>query len=92
MKIVSYLTDRNPFKSGNGLMNISIGEVYNKTVGVYQAKEISETLISSLKDLSVFDYSFKKKDTAVTLPTNHLFQLTMKIYLKIRSFCFRNWW
>ena len=69
LKIVTYLSDRNPFNISNDLMNISTGEVCNEKVNVYQAKEIGETLIISLKDLSVFDYSFRKRDMAVTMPT-----------------------
>ena len=69
VKVIRYLTERNPFESSNDLMNISTGEVCNKAVNVYRAKEIGETLISSLKGISVFDYSFRKRDMAVTMPT-----------------------
>ena len=69
LKIFEYLLDHNPFEFGTGLVNISTGEVAAENVNVYNAREIGESIIQGMKGCSVFDYSFKKKDMAVTMKT-----------------------
>ena len=62
--------DRSPFDSSDELMNISTGEICNGSVNVHRAKDIGESLIGSMMaGLSVFDFSFKRRDTVETMPT-----------------------
>ena len=70
LKIVTYLVDRNPIDSSNVFMNKSTGEVLSGTINVQSAKDISEGLNSSMKELSVFEFSFNKRDMAETVSTN----------------------
>ena len=62
--------DRSPFDSSDELMNISTGEIWNGSVNVHRAKDIGESIIGSMMEgLSVFDFSFKRRDTVETMPT-----------------------
>ena len=69
LNIVMYLMDRSPFDSSVELMNISTGELCNGSVNVHHAKDIGETLIGRMEGLSVFNFSFKRRDTLETMPT-----------------------
>ena len=61
--------NRSPFDSSDELMNISTGEICNGSVNVHRAKDIGETLIGHMEGLSIFNFSFKRRDTVETKPT-----------------------
>lgn len=67
--ILEYLKERNPFKldEGSTLRNICNGMEANKAVNVDDASQIGEKIISSMKNKSVADYTFKKVNQAVTM-------------------------
>ena len=67
LKIFTYRVDRKSFDSSNVLMNISTGEVCNGTVYVHIVNDIGEGLIRSMKGLSFFYFSFKKKGKVETM-------------------------
>ena len=69
LNVVTYLMERSRFDSSDELMNISTGEICNGSVNVHLAKDIGETLIGRMEGLSVFDFSFKRRDTVETMPT-----------------------
>ena len=71
IKIVKYLTERNPFDERTELLDIDLGEVAEKTVNVFDTKSIGHTILQTILQKmigqSVFKYSYKRKDMAVTM-------------------------
>ena len=66
---LDYLTERNPFTSQNeeSLRNIETGALADNRVNVDSAKNIGELIIADMEGKAVIDYTFKKKNQAVTL-------------------------
>ena len=67
---------------GTELVNISTGEVAAENVNVYNTRENGESIIQGMKGSSVFDYSFKKKDVAVSMKTKtslHIGDIILKV-------------
>ena len=64
IKIVKYLTERNPFDERTELIDTDSGEVAEKTVNVFDAKYIGHTILQKMMGQSVFKYSL---DMAVTM-------------------------
>ena len=50
-------------------MNVSTSEACSGTIKVHNANNFDESLMSIMKRLSVFDFSFKEKDMVETIPT-----------------------
>ena len=69
MKMYEYLIEHNSFDFGTKLVDINTGEVAAENVNAYNAREIGESIIQRMKGCSVFDYSFRKKDMAITMKT-----------------------
>ena len=65
-----FLAECNPSDIHTLQINLSIREVVDESVNVFQAQAIGESLIQSMARTSVFDYKFKKKDMAITIKTN----------------------
>ena len=61
------MTERNPFDERTELLDIDSGEVAEKTVNVFDAKSIGHTILQKMIGQSVFEYSYKRKDMAVTM-------------------------
>ena len=70
---LDYLTERNPFKSQNekSLRNIETGALADNRVNVDSAKNIGKNIIADMEGKAVIDYTFKKKNQAVTLGSKH---------------------
>ena len=66
-KILKYFIDRSPFDEREELINIETGEVAAAKVNVYDSKEIGNSILIKMQNQSVFDYSFRRKDMAVTM-------------------------
>ena len=62
-----YLDERNPFDFSQNLANNHTGEVADKAVNVYNAKEVGEKIIQSMVGQDVFSYSFTRKDMVTTM-------------------------
>lgn len=69
MKIATYHVDRKSYANSNVLMNVSTSEACSGTIKVHNANNFDESLMSVMKSLSVFDFSFKEKDMVETIPT-----------------------
>ena len=67
--VLHYLHDRNPFGGDPVLRNIHTGVHANRTVNVDTAKAIGDVILNSMVGKTAAEYSFKKKDEAVTLAT-----------------------
>ena len=65
--IKKFLEERDPFECGQALYNIANGVHAQASVNVEKAKTIGETIIEKMIGVKVSDYSFKRKDQAVTL-------------------------
>ncbi|KAK7093119.1 hypothetical protein V1264_008767 [Littorina saxatilis] len=65
--ILRYLLDRNPFTVDTALRSISSGKEAEATVNAEQAKGVGNKILSSMIGNNVVDFTFKKKDQAVTM-------------------------
>ena len=73
-KILDYRIDKNPFSDTElSLHSIASGVTATNKVNVDEGKNIRENILKSVEGHNVFEYSFKKKDQAVSLvQTNQL--------------------
>ena len=67
--LVKYLHERNPFSSDVSLRSISAGVHASTTVDVDTAKDVGNVILSNMEGISVAEYTFKRKNQAVTLDT-----------------------
>ena len=67
--LLKYLHERNPFSSDVSLRSISTGAHPSTTVDVDTAKDVRNAILSSMEGISVAEYTFKRKNQAVTLDT-----------------------
>ncbi len=66
-KVARYLLQRNPFTEEISLRSIATGITAASSVNVDQADEVGMHIISEMEGKAVWQYSFKKKDQAITL-------------------------
>ncbi|KAK3709221.1 hypothetical protein QZH41_004579 [Actinostola sp. cb2023] len=66
-ELTSYLRLRNPFTDDPSLRSIVTGVVADENVNVDNAKEVGDRILVSMEGKRVQDFSFRKKDQAVTL-------------------------
>ena len=67
LKILEYLSLRSPFSTNKSLRNIATGVVAEESVNCDKAKEVGEKIIQSMRGKKVDEFSFKKKNQALTL-------------------------
>ena len=79
LKILEYLLARNPFDNRMELMSIDTGEIAVATVNVDQAKKIGHDILESMCGNPTKDYTFKKKDTAITMKARSTVQIDGEI-------------
>lgn len=66
-KMLAFLHERDPFQDDATLHNIVTGVVAQMKVNVDEAKTVGERLLGQMAGERVLEYSFKKKDQAVTM-------------------------
>ena len=71
MKMVKFLVERDQFDDSIHLMNIDTGEVADTSVNVYNAKQIGDVILTNMVGKHIFEYSYKRKDMAVTITAKH---------------------
>ncbi|XP_045199496.1 uncharacterized protein LOC123553863 [Mercenaria mercenaria] len=64
---IDFLKERNPFAEEVELRNIETGVIADKNVNADTAKEVGEGIIKGMTDQKVIEYTFKRKNEAVTL-------------------------
>ena len=79
LKILQYAIARNPFDNRKELMSIDTGEIAIATVNVDQAKKIGSDILESMCGNPTKDYTFKKKDTAITMKARSTVQIDEEI-------------
>ena len=79
LKILEYLLARNPFDNRMELMSIDTGEIAVATVNVDQAKKIGHDILESMCGNPTKDYTFKKKETAITMKARSTVQIDGEI-------------
>ena len=62
-----YAITRNPFDNRNELTTIDTGEIAIAIVNVDQAKKTQSDILESMCGNPTANYTFKKKDTAITM-------------------------
>ncbi|GFS01233.1 hypothetical protein ElyMa_001091600 [Elysia marginata] len=65
--LLNYLLSRNPFACDETLRSISTGAMADQPVNSDKAKEVGHTILESMRNAAVKDYTFKKKDQVVTM-------------------------
>ena len=65
-----FLAERDPFHLDAVLISLNSGEVMDKSVNVFQAQAIGESLIQSIAATSKFYYKFRKEDMTIIIKTN----------------------
>jgi hypothetical protein len=68
--ILTYLVDRNPFGTNATLHNISTGVTAADNVNVDIGRSVGEKILDSVVDTDAFQYSFKRKNQAITMKTS----------------------
>ncbi|KAG0706705.1 hypothetical protein GWK47_024292 [Chionoecetes opilio] len=66
-KLVAFLQTYDPFTEDPSIHSISSGVTGDKKVNVDKANSIGETIIASMVGKNVHEYTFKRKDQAITL-------------------------
>ena len=79
IKILQFAIARNPFDSQNELMSIDTGEIAIATVNVDQTKKIGNDILESMCGNPTKEYTFKKKNTAITLKARSTDQIDGEI-------------
>ena len=69
-ELLEFLESRNPFSDNCSLRSIATGINAGISVNVDTAKHVGEKILTSMAQQKVLQYSFKKKDQAVTLSTS----------------------
>ena len=64
--ITHFLAERNPLILSDDLFSLETGEVAD-SVTIYDAKQIGEQILRGMVDVSVLQYSYKKKDMAIIM-------------------------
>ena len=67
--ILNHLKERNPFCSDPSLRSISTGVHAHISVNVDQADTMGQNILENMEGQTTSDYTFKKKDQAITLGT-----------------------
>ena len=70
---------RNPFDNPKELMSIDTGEVAILSVNVDTAHAVGMNIITSMTRKAVTEYTFKKKDTVVTMKTRSIVKIDEEI-------------
>jgi len=65
--LLDYLQHRNPFERDSSLQSIATGVTAESTVNADKAKEVGSKILQSTTGKNVSDFTFKKKDTVVTM-------------------------
>ena len=66
-ELLNFLTPRDPFHENPTLHNIVTGVTADDTVNVDSAHTVGEKILNGMVGKSVAQYTFRKKDQAVTL-------------------------
>ena len=69
-QVIRFLMDRNPFDNNGALYNIVTGITAAPCVNVDQSEEVGKFIASTMVDTNALEYSFKRKNQAVTMQTN----------------------
>jgi hypothetical protein len=67
LSVLQYLQERKPFSSDPSLRCIATGVHAHPTVNVNKAVEIGEMILTSMNGTTPAEYTFQKKNQAVTL-------------------------
>ena len=67
--LLNYLHERNTFTFDVSLQSISNGVHASTTVNVDAAKDVGDTILASMKEVSAAEYTFTRKNQAVMLDT-----------------------
>ncbi|WAR03769.1 hypothetical protein MAR_010327 [Mya arenaria] len=67
--VLNYLLERNPFCQDPSLCSVSTGVHAHISVNVDKAKTIGNTILARMDGHTIAEYSFKKKDQAITMNT-----------------------
>ena len=65
--LLNFLTPRDPFQKNPALYDIVTGMTADDTVNVDTAREVGEKILDSMNGKRVAEYTFRKKDQAITL-------------------------
>ena len=72
---MEYVLTRSPFSEDNDLINNHTGEVAGKNVNVDKSVNVGMKIVNAMQGFSVHDYSFKKKDKAITMKAHSAVEL-----------------
>ena len=67
--VAVFFKDRDPYSYGNVLCNIANGVNAHPSTNVENAKLIGSEIVKKMEGVKVAEYSFKRKDQAITLAT-----------------------
>ena len=62
--VYKFIQDRNPLDKSDHLRNIATGVIANSSANPHKAEEVGSAILQKMSSQNVFDYSFKRADTA----------------------------
>lgn len=74
-KVISYISDRNPFMGDEGLRNISTGQVADASVTAHMAKVVGDAIVTSIVQENALTFSYKRKNQIVNMSAKSACQL-----------------
>ena len=74
-KLIKFLQDKNPFDRESSLRNVVTGVIAAEKVNVTQAKEVGDSILDGMFGKKVCNYTFQKKDTAITMESKSKIQI-----------------
>ena len=89
VKVAEYFLERFPFGQGRELINIDNGEVADSSTNVYESAEVGKRMTKEIVSRSVFDYSFKKKDSVFMVSSKSMMTVDNERLVSILN-CFSN--
>ena len=73
--LMSFLSERNPFKDDHKLHNIVTGVVAERAVNAPDAKDVGNNIILSLHGKNIMQHSFRKKEHIVTMASQNVIKI-----------------
>lgn len=79
IKVIQFLSDKNPFHADEQLRSIVTGQAAEKSVNVDTAKDIGQNIMEDMTDKPVSDVTFKKNNQAVTMATSSAVKIGQEV-------------
>ena len=77
---MSFFGERNPFSDDPNLHNTVTGDTAENTINAEDAKSVGNAIVNEMVGKCVAEYSFKKTNQVVTMPSNSAIKVSHELY------------